>query len=79
MPTKIRETRIPGKLNAVDYNAGVLNHGEHLIEREKNERHRLTINVEDRPHPMTAHPNQIRGGKSLDVIVAGIWQSIWSW
>ena len=79
MPTKIRETRIPGKLNAVDYNAGMLNHVALSIERGKKERRRLTINVEDRPHPMTAHPNQIRGGKSLDVIVAGIWQSIWSW
>ena len=35
-----------------------------------------TMRTEHKPHPMAAHPNQMRGGKSLEVTVAGIWQRI---
>ena len=36
----------------------------------------VDIKVDDRPHPMVAHPIQYRGGKSFEVTVAGIWQRI---
>lgn len=37
----------------------------------------VDISVDERPQPMVAQPIHIRGGKSFEVTVAGIWQMIY--
>jgi hypothetical protein len=37
----------------------------------------LTMRVEQMPHPIAAQPNQTRGGKSLERMIAGFIHKIW--
>lgn len=47
-----------------------------MLNPHKQAPERRTMRVEANPQPMAAHAIHIRGWKSLDVIVAGIWQVI---